>query len=330
MCSEYTAEWLRRCVGGWHLVAMSSFAILRVRKHKALASLSGVGRHHCRQSNARGADPLKASKNITLGAAKGGARAAVSAVRAVLDDAQAKSAKAFRRDGVKVVEYLLTASPEWWAKASPKYRAAFFDRARRWLRDKHGAGNVVAEWVHLDERSPHLHAWVVPLHEGRPNARHFLGGAAKLEGIQDEFAALMQPLGLQRGIRKSKGEHLPVADWWATLDKPGAKPSRMDYARKAAGLPSPKVDHAERQAVGYVAQKRAFERLRAREATSSKAAADNALDAAFLASERQRLTKRDAEISATVRENLRLRERVAELERGALVRTPAPVLSYPS
>ena len=82
--------------------------------------------------------------------------------------------------------------------------------------------------------------------------------------------------------------------------------------------------------MGYVAQKRAFERLRAREATSAKAAADNALDAAFLASERQRLTKRDAEISATVRENLRLRERVAELERGALVRTPAPVLSYPS
>lgn len=309
---------------------MTAFAILRTRKHKSLASLSGVGRHHCRQSHARGADPARASRNISLGAAKGGARAAVAAVRGVLDEAQAKSVKAFRKDGVKVVEYLLTASPEWWQTASPKYRAAFFDRARRWLREKHGAGNVVAEWIHLDERSPHLHAWIVPLHEGRPNARHYLGGAAKLEAMQDEFAALVQPLGLQRGTRKSGGEHLPVTDWWAVLDKPGAKPSRLDYARKVAGLPSPKVDQAERRAAGYEAQKTALERLRTREARTAKAAADNALEAGFLAAERQSLAKREAEVSGITRENLRLRERVVELERGGLVQTPVSMLSYPS
>lgn len=144
-----------------------------------------------------------------------------------------------------------------------------------------------------------------------------------MEGIQDEFAALMQPLGLQRGIRKSKGEHLPVADWWATLDKPGAKPSRMDYARKAAGLPSPRLTKQSARRLGTWPKNGRLSACGRREATSAKAAADNALDAAFLASERQRLTKRDAEISATVRENLRLRERVAELEQGALVRTPA-------
>ena len=65
------------------------------------------------------------------------------------------------------------------------------------------SGGVVAEWVHLDERSPHLHAVVVPLHEGRLNARHFFGGAKKLEALQDEFASLMQPLGLVRGVRGS-------------------------------------------------------------------------------------------------------------------------------
>lgn len=309
---------------------MTAFAILRTKKHKNLGALYGVGRHHCRQSHVRGADPAKASKNISLGAAKGGARAAVAAVGRVLDEAQAKSAKAFRKDGVKVVEYLFTASPEWWATASQKYRAAFFDRARRWLRDKHGAACVVAEWVHLDEHSPHLHAWVVPLHEGKPNARHFLGGAAKLEAMQTEFAALMQPLGLQRGMRKSTAEHLPVADWWATLDKPGAKPTRSDYLRKAVGLPSPKVDQAERLAAGHEAQKRALARLRKRESATAKAAADNALDASFLAAERQRLSKRETLITGIEHENMRLRERVAQLERRAQLQTPAPVLSYPS
>lgn len=309
---------------------MTTFAILRTQKHKNVAALLGVGRHHSRQSQARGADPVKASKNLRLGAAKDGARAAVDAVRRVLEEAQTQSQKPFRKDCVKAVEYLCTASPEWWTTASPKYRAAFFDRARRWLREKHGAECVVAEWIHLDERSPHLHAWVVPLHEGRPNARHFLGGAKVLQAIQDDFAALMQPLGLQRGIRNSKGEHMPVADWWTTLDKPSAKPSRLDYARKAAGLPSPKVDQAERQAVGYVAQKKAFERLRVREASRAKAVADNALEAGFLASERQRLAKRDAGVSDITRDNVQLRKRVTMLERGVLVRTPAPVLSCPS
>ena len=314
----------------WQLGEMTSFAILRVKKYSSLASLAGVARHHCRESPARGVDASRSSRNIRFGAARTGSAAVVSAVQLALDAAQAKQKKSFRRDGVKAIEYMVTASPEWWKTATPKMQAAFFDRARRWVRERHGADCVLAEWLHLDERSKHAHLICLPMHEGRPNARHFLGGAKNLSAMQDDFAALMQPLGLQRGIRNSKCEHLPVADWWATLDKPGAKPSRLDYACKAAGLPSPKVDQAERQAVGYVAQKKALERLRGREASQAKAAADNALEAGFLASERQRLAKRDAEISGITRDNMQLRERVATLERGALARMPAPVLSYPS
>lgn len=292
---------------------MTSFAILRVKKYSALAPLAGVARHHCRESSARGVDAARSHRNIKLGAARLGAAGAVSAVSSSLERAQKKQSKAFRRDGVKAIEYMLTASPEWWKNATPKMHAAFFDKARRWLRDKHGAANVVAEWVHLDEREKHLHAWVVPLHEGRPNARHFLGGANKLSAIQDEFAALMQPLGLQRGIRNSRGCHLPVADWWAILDKPAIKPTRTDYLRKVAGLPSPRIDQTERQAAVFNVNKRALERLRAREASISKAAANNALDAGFLAVEKQKLADREARFANVMRENLFLRKRLAKL-----------------
>ena len=167
---------------------MTAFAILRIQKHSSLASLAGVARHHSRQSSARGCDPEKSSRNLSFGAACSGSAGVVAAVGRVIEQAQAKQSKAFRRDAVKAVEFMFTASPEWWRTASPKYRSAFFDRARRWLREKH-PGGVVAEWVHLDERSPHLHAVVVPLHEGRLNARHFFGGAKKLEALQDEFAS---------------------------------------------------------------------------------------------------------------------------------------------
>lgn len=292
---------------------MTSFAILRVKKYSALAPLAGVARHHCRQSSARGVDAARSSRNLSFGAARSGPAGVTAAVQSVLDVAQAKQGKKFRQDGVKAVEYMLTASPEWWKSASSKYRAAFFDQARRWLRAKHGAGNVVAEWVHLDERSPHLHVVVVPLYEGRPNARHFLGGAQKLSALQDEFAGLMHPLGLQRGTRNGKGSHLPVADWWAVLDKPAIKPTKTDYLRKVAGLAAPRIDQAERQAAAFEANKRALGRLRSREAASSKAAANNALEAGFLAEKNQKLVEREARLSAVERENLALREKLAQL-----------------
>ena len=140
------------------------------------------------------------------------------------------------------------------------------------------SGGVVAEWVHLDERSPHLHAVVVPLHEGRLNARHFFGGAKKLEALQDEFASLMQPLGLVRGVRGSDAPHLPVSAWWSALDRPPEPVKRSDYLRKSMGLPAPAVDQAEKKAAAFEAVKKEAQRLRAREASVSKKEADNALD----------------------------------------------------
>ena len=291
---------------------MTAFAILRIQKHSSLASLAGVARHHSRQSRARGCDPDKSPRNLSFGAASSGSAGVVAAVGSVIEQAQAKQSKAFRRDAVKAVEFMFTASPEWWKTASPKYRSAFFDRARRWLREKH-PGGVVAEWVHLDERSPHLHAVVVPLHEGRLNARHFFGGAKKLEALQDEFASLMQPLGLVRGVRGSDAPHLPVSAWWSALDRPPEPVKRSDYLRKSMGLPAPAVDQAEKKAAAFEAVKKEAQRLRAREALVSKKEADNALDEGTLKRERASVLKREQAAQAIERENRALKLRLQEL-----------------
>ncbi|MDC2046196.1 plasmid recombination protein, partial [Bacteroides thetaiotaomicron] len=44
-----------------------------------------------------------------------------------------------RKDAVLAVEYVMTASPEWWKQASQEQQAAFFDQAHKWLADKYGA-----------------------------------------------------------------------------------------------------------------------------------------------------------------------------------------------
>ena len=44
------------------------------------------------------------------------------------------------------------------------------------LEDRHGKENVIATTIHRDESTPHLVAYVVPLVDGKLNAKKFLGG----------------------------------------------------------------------------------------------------------------------------------------------------------
>ncbi|MEF6388186.1 plasmid recombination protein, partial [Escherichia coli] len=81
-----------------------------------------------------------------------------------------------RKDAVLAVEYVMTASPEWWKEATPRQQAEFFARSEQWLEKKYGKDRVVAAVVHRDEATPHLSAFVVPLtQDGRLSAKEFIG-----------------------------------------------------------------------------------------------------------------------------------------------------------
>jgi hypothetical protein len=90
-----------------------------------------------------------------------------------------------------------------------------------WLKARHGEENVVCLNVQLDETSPHLVAYVVPLTiDGRLSARDFLGGPAKMIAMQTEFAKVVgAPFGLQRGLQGSKAIHTTAAQYNSVLQK---------------------------------------------------------------------------------------------------------------
>ena len=52
-----------------------------------------------------------------------------------------------RKDAVLAVEYVMTASPEWWKEATPRQQAEFFARSEQWLEKKYGKDRVVAAVV---------------------------------------------------------------------------------------------------------------------------------------------------------------------------------------
>jgi len=61
---------------------------------------------------------------------------------------------------VAAVEILLTFSPGPDLMPSPEL---FAERGERFLNETFGRDNVVAIWLHLDEKTPHLHALLVPI-----------------------------------------------------------------------------------------------------------------------------------------------------------------------
>ena len=118
-----------------------------------------------------------------------------------------------RSTSVKVVEYLISASPEYFDKKDPK-GSKLFKKSLDWLKSTHGAENVLLSVVHLDEATPHLSAFVVPAHAGKLNAKHFLGGRKKLSDLQTScWSACGKPLGIERGVIGSLARHMPTNTW---------------------------------------------------------------------------------------------------------------------
>lgn len=125
-----------------------------------------------------------------------------------------------RKDAVLAVEYVMTASPEWWNEATPRQQAEFFARSEQWLENKYGKDRVVAAVVHRDEAAPHLSAFVVPLtQDGRLSAKEFIGGRSKMRDDQSTYAESVKKLGLERGIEGSRATHQTVQHYYESINR---------------------------------------------------------------------------------------------------------------
>lgn len=132
-----------------------------------------------------------------------------------------------RKNAVLCVEMLLTASPEYFRPDEPS-RAGYYQpqrleefqqAAHQWLDQEYGDRIVRAE-LHLDEATPHIHAYLVPLDErGKLNCRGLFGGRQKLSQFQDSYAQAMAPLGLERGVRGSRAKHTSVKEYYAAVNQ---------------------------------------------------------------------------------------------------------------
>ena len=107
-------------------------------------------------------------------------------VQARIDDGYSGERKV-RKDAVKLVEGIVTASPEFFELADDDKVREFFDDAYRFCCDEFGESNMVHFTVHMDEETPHAHFGFVPLRDGKLSWKEFFPNKMALGKMQDRF-----------------------------------------------------------------------------------------------------------------------------------------------
>ena len=119
-----------------------------------------------------------------------------------------------RSDSVRVVETLITASPEFFKGKKKAEIKEFFEHALTFLQQEQEPKTFISAVVHMDEKTPHMHLSFVPLTaDHRLCAKEILGNKKKLTQWQDKFWAHMVKKypDLERGESASETgrEHIP-------------------------------------------------------------------------------------------------------------------------
>lgn len=135
-------------------------------------------------------------------------------------DAGYSGTRKVRKDAVRLVEGIVTASPEFFEGASDEEVRGFFDSAFEFCREEFGESNMVHFTVHMDEETPHAHFGFVPLRDGKLSWKGFFPDKAALGAMQDRFHGRVGALyGLSRGEKRGDGEpvrrHKSVAEYKA-------------------------------------------------------------------------------------------------------------------
>jgi Plasmid recombination enzyme/Protein of unknown function (DUF3991)/Toprim-like len=217
---------------------MTAKAIMRVGKLKSLGSVGGSEKHTARLQDTPNADPYK--ENIRLLGNNNDPSLEKIVLAKIADNTKHKP----RKDAVLCSEIFLSASPEYFRPHDPSSAGEwddslmwnFADASKKWLQDNFGNKCVRAE-LHLDESTPHIHAYIVPINDKTKQLSHkaMFGGdgrqaSIKLSKLQDSYAAALAPLGIERGVKGSQATHTKVKEYYEAVNK---EPLTLELERLA-------------------------------------------------------------------------------------------------
>ena len=178
---------------------MAQHAILRFEKHKGNPARP-LEAHHERQKEQYASNPdidtSRSKYNFHIVKPEG---RYYHFIKSRIEQAGCRT----RKDSTRFVDTLITASPEFFKKKSPKEIQEFFQRAADFLIRRVGKENIVSAVVHMDEKTPHLQKGLVPLTEdnrlGAKVITHYRANLTKWQG--DCYAQKVEKSSEERRVR---------------------------------------------------------------------------------------------------------------------------------
>lgn len=191
---------------------MPNFAIARHAKLKG-AGISLSAHHNLRTRETPNADQERTGENRIL---YGDERP----LREKVDEKIKETSARTRSDNVECVEYMLTATREHFLDARGEIDEGkleqWIELNMQFLHEECGA-DLLGAVLHMDETTPHIAAYRVPLKDGKLNCKAYYGTRELNRQFQDRYAEKMKPLGLERGVEKSRARHEDVRRFYGSI-----------------------------------------------------------------------------------------------------------------
>lgn len=269
------------------------YTIVRHEKHHSFGTLGAAAQHTMRTRDTPNADRDGPAPEVWVGS-----RDPAADVRKLLPTKR-------RKNAVLSLEYLVTASPEFFDEQPKEVWRKYLEDQVEMLGKYYGRENIASVVLHQDEKTPHLAIQIVPLVDGKLNARSLIGTRVACATIQDMAGDVGALYGLERGKPGSKARHKDVDTWYGELAP------KIKKARKL-------IEEMDKQARELEARAQDLEqRARALQAREQQVAEREA-----------QLASRLAALSAVEQELVQQRTAQAELARRAtgrlLGQEPAP------
>ena len=213
------------------------YAVLHLEKAKGTDSRMSA--HIERTVHPKNADRTRTHLNRELVQFPEGVRNRTQAIAHRIETAGIR--RKVSANQVKAIRILLTGSNKDMKQMEAEGRIEdWCNDSLKWIRETYGEQNLVSAVLHMDEKTPHIHATVIPIVTGERRkagqeeqngkkkyrkkstqdmrlcaddvmARH------KLKHYQDTYAQAMNKYGLQRGVDGSLAKHISTMQYYKQL-----------------------------------------------------------------------------------------------------------------
>ncbi|MCS2270414.1 plasmid recombination protein [Bacteroides fragilis] len=213
------------------------YAVLHLEKAKGTDSRMSA--HIERTVHPKNADRTRTHLNRELVQFPEGVRNRMQAIAHRIETAGIR--RKVSANQVKAIRILLTGSNKDMKQMEAEGRIEdWCNDSLKWIRETYGEQNLVSAVLHMDEKTPHIHATVIPIVTGerRKAGQEEQNGKKKyrkknpqdvrlcaddvmarhrLKHYQDTYAQAMNKYGLQRGVDGSLARHISTMQYYKQL-----------------------------------------------------------------------------------------------------------------